>query len=126
MANALEVDSLDLALHAIHDPTRRRVLELLKDGERSVRQLTDAADVTQSAISQHLKVLREAELVAVRPEGTRRLYRIDTRGLNGVRAWVDSFWDDALDAFIRHADAARADSGGDTGGAVVHHRKEQS
>ena len=84
------------------------MLELLKGGERSVRELTDEADVTQSAVSQHLKVLREAELVAVRPEGTRRLYRIDTRGLTGVRAWVDSFWDDALDAFVRHADAAAA------------------
>lgn len=82
------------------------MLELLKGGERSVRELTDEADVSQSAVSQHLKVLREAELVAVRPQGTRRLYRIDTQGLSGVRAWVDSFWDDALDAFVRHADAA--------------------
>ena len=91
-------------LAALHDPTRLRVLELLRDGERSVRAITDEADVTQSTVSQHLKVLREAGLVAVRPDGTRRLYRVDTTGLSEVRAWVDSFWDDALAAFVRHAD----------------------
>jgi DNA-binding transcriptional ArsR family regulator len=100
MANAAEV------LTALHDPTRRRVLELLRDGERSVREITDEADVTQSAVSQHLKVLREARLVAVRPAGTRRLYRVDTTGLSEVRAWVDSFWDDALDAFVRHTETS--------------------
>lgn len=93
-----------MALAALHDPTRRRLLELLRDGEQSVREITDRADVTQSAVSQHLKVLRNAQLVSVRPEGTRRLYRVDTTGLSEIRAWVDSFWDDALDAFVRHAE----------------------
>lgn len=92
-------------LNALHDPTRLHVLELLRNGERSVREITDDADVTQSAVSQHLKVLHQAELVAVRPEGTRRLYRIDKAGLTEIRAWVDSFWDEALDAFVRHAES---------------------
>lgn len=92
-------------LAALHDPTRLRVFELLRNGERSVREITESAEVTQSAVSQHLKVLREAKLVAVRPEGNRRLYRIDTTGLSEVRAWVDSFWDGTLDAFVRHTEA---------------------
>jgi DNA-binding transcriptional ArsR family regulator len=91
-------------LDALGDPTRRVVLELLRGGERSVRQLTDAAAVSQPAVSQHLRVLRDAGLVTVRPEGTRRFYRIDLAGLAGLRAWVDGFWDDALAAFVTHAD----------------------
>ncbi|MEM8923047.1 MAG: metalloregulator ArsR/SmtB family transcription factor [Actinomycetota bacterium] len=93
------------ALNVLHDPTRRRVLELLRSGEQSVRQLTDQLDVTQPAVSQHLRVLKDAELVAVRPQGARRLYRIDPDGLGAIRAWVDSFWDDALTAFADHLDA---------------------
>jgi DNA-binding transcriptional ArsR family regulator len=98
MANAV------IPLDVLHDPTRRHVMELLRSGELSVRQLTDSSSVTQSAISQHLRVLREAGLVAARPEGTRRLYRVDREGLNAVRAWVDSFWDEALTAFVDYAD----------------------
>jgi DNA-binding transcriptional ArsR family regulator len=91
-------------LDALGDPTRRVVLELLRGGERSVRQLTDATAVSQPAVSQHLRVLRDAGLVTVRPEGTRRFYRVDLDGLAGLRAWVDGFWDDALAAFVTHAD----------------------
>lgn len=91
-------------LDVLHDPTRRHVLELLRGGERSVRELTDKSDVTQSAISQHLRVLREAGVVVARPVGTRRLYRIDPDGLGAVRTWVDSFWDDALTAFAAHGE----------------------
>ena len=91
-------------LDALGDPTRRVVLELLRGGERSVRQLTAATAVSQPAVSQHLRVLRDAGLVTVRPEGTRRFYRVDLDGLAGLRAWVDGFWDDALAAFVTHAD----------------------
>jgi DNA-binding transcriptional ArsR family regulator len=91
-------------LDALGDPTRRVVLELLRGGERSVRQLTDATAVSQPAVSQHLRVLRDAGLVTVRPEGTRRFYRVDLDGLAELRAWVDGFWDDALAAFVTHAD----------------------
>ena len=91
-------------LDALGDSTRRTVLELLRGGERSVRELTDAMGVSQPAVSQHLRVLREAGLVAVRPDGTRRLHRVDLDGLTGLRAWVDRFWDEALDAFVAHAE----------------------
>ncbi|MGI9610216.1 MAG: ArsR/SmtB family transcription factor [Acidimicrobiia bacterium] len=103
MANATTVQDASAALAVLHDPTRRRVLELLRDGERSVRELTEGTTVTQPAVSQHLRVLREAGLVVARPEGARRMYRVDPNGLAAIRAWVDSFWDDALAAFVSHA-----------------------
>ena len=83
------------------------MLELLRDGERSVRDLTDATEVSQPAVSQHLRVLREAGLVEVRPQGARRLYRVRPDGLSEVRAWVDRFWDEALVAFVEHAEGER-------------------
>ncbi len=94
----------ELALDALGSPARRVVLSLLRDGEQTVRELTDQLPVTQSAVSQHLKVLLEARLVDVRAEGTRRLYRVDTDGLAAVRAWVDQFWDTALGAFVDHVE----------------------
>ena len=100
-------EAIDLILHAVQDPTRRRLLELLRSGEDSVRELTDALPVTQGAVSQHLKVLRDADLVQARPDGTRRLYAITPDGLGPVRAWVDSFWDDALSAFAEHTERRR-------------------
>ncbi|MEL6891209.1 MAG: metalloregulator ArsR/SmtB family transcription factor [Actinomycetota bacterium] len=92
------------ALAAVHDPTRRAILEHLRSGERSVRELTDVLPVTQPAVSQHLRALRAADLVTVRPDGARRLYRIDRDGLASVRSWVDSFWDDALTSFVEHVE----------------------
>ena len=84
------------------------MLEVLQTDERSVREITDAVDVSQSAVSQHLKVLREAGVVRSRAVGTRRLYRVEVDGLVAVRAWVDSFWGDALDAFVDHARSEQA------------------
>ena len=104
MAPALE-DPAAQTLDALHDPTRRHVLELLRGGEQSVRELTDQSSVSQSAVSQHLRVLREAGLVDVRPSGARRLYRIDPDGFSALRRWVDQFWDDALEAFVQYAEA---------------------
>jgi DNA-binding transcriptional ArsR family regulator len=92
------------AFDALGDPTRRAVLELLRGGERTVGELVDALPVSQPAVSQHLKVLRDAGLVAARAEGTRRLYRVERDGLAAVRAYVDRFWDDVLDAFVAFAD----------------------
>jgi DNA-binding transcriptional ArsR family regulator len=89
---------------ALAEPTRRQVLEELRAGPRSVGQLTDAVPVSQSAVSQHLRVLREAGLVRERREGTRRLYRVDPDGLAMLRAYLDQFWDDALESFRRFAD----------------------
>ena len=94
----------ELALDAIGNPTRRRVLRLLQGGEQTVAELTTSLPMTQSAVSQHLRVLREANLVTVRAVGTRRLYSVDLDGLGEVRAWVDAFWDDILAAFTAHAE----------------------
>ncbi|MEM9466775.1 MAG: metalloregulator ArsR/SmtB family transcription factor [Actinomycetota bacterium] len=97
--------SHEAALDAVGNPTRRAVLRLLNGGASTVGELTDALPVTQGAVSQHLKVLREAGLVTVEADGTRNLYAVDLGGLGEVRAWVDSFWDDVLTAFTEHAES---------------------
>ncbi len=87
------------ALAALADPTRRRVFERLKSGPKPVGKIARGLPVSRPAVSQHLKVLKEAGLVTDRPEGTRRVYYIDPEGLGALRAWLDRFWDDALAAF---------------------------
>jgi DNA-binding transcriptional ArsR family regulator len=87
------------ALAALADPTRRRVFERLKKGPRAVSEVARGLPVSRPAVSQHLKALKEAGLVADRPEGTRRVYFIDPHGLGELRRWLDQFWDDALAAF---------------------------
>jgi DNA-binding transcriptional ArsR family regulator len=87
------------ALDALGDPTRRRVLELLRDGPRAVGELAADLPVSRPAVSQHLRVLKGAGLVSERKDGTRHLYRIDPQGLAALRAYLESFWDDALEAF---------------------------
>jgi len=84
------------ALAALADPTRRRVFERLKAGPRPVGAIARGLPVSRPAVSQHLKALKEAGLVADRPEGTRRVYFIDPHGLGALRKWLDRFWDDAL------------------------------
>ena len=73
---------------AISDPTRRAVLELLRNRERSVSQIAEPFHMTQPAVSQHLKVLREAGLVAVKSVGRERRYKLDPRPLHAVERWV--------------------------------------
>jgi len=87
------------ALAALADPTRRRIFEELRAGPKAVGAIAARLPVSRPAVSQHLKVLKEAELVADRPEGTRRVYYLDPRGLGALRAWLDQFWDQALVAF---------------------------
>lgn len=87
------------ALAALADPTRRRVFESLAAGPRPVGTIARGLPVSRPAVSQHLKVLKEAGLVTDRPEGTRRVYYIDPLGLGALRAWLDQFWDHALGAF---------------------------
>ena len=84
---------------ALHDPTRRTVLERLRSGPKPVGEIARGLPVTRPAVSQHLKVLKEAGLVDDRSEGTRRIYQIDPKGLGAMRAWLDQFWDSALTAF---------------------------
>jgi len=87
------------AFAALADPTRRAVLERLAAGPRAVGDLADGLPVSRPAVSQHLKVLKEAGLVSDRQDGARRIYAIDPKGLGAMRAWLDQFWDSALDAF---------------------------
>ncbi|MEU5872249.1 metalloregulator ArsR/SmtB family transcription factor [Glycomyces sp. NPDC047369] len=87
----------DLVFDALGDPVRRRIMELLAEGEAAAGTvaalLKDAFGISQPAVSQHLKVLREAGLVTVRAEGTRRIYAVDEAGLAAVRAWLARFED---------------------------------
>jgi DNA-binding transcriptional ArsR family regulator len=94
------------ALDALGDPTRRRVLGLLRARECTVGELTDALGLSQPAVSQHLRILESAALVTKRPAGTRRYYRLDGDGLAEARAWLDTLWDDVLDHFTAFAESA--------------------
>jgi DNA-binding transcriptional ArsR family regulator len=96
-------------LDALGDPTRRAVLKRLRGRPRSVGQIAEGLDVSRPAVSQHLKILKAARLVVDRPEGTRRLYAIDTRGIEAARKWLDAFWDEALAAFKEAAERAAAE-----------------
>ena len=87
------------AFAALADPTRREVFERLAQGPRSVGELAAHLPVSRPAVSQHLKVLKAAGLVTDRPQGARRVYQIDPQGLGQLRAWLDRFWDQALEAF---------------------------
>ena len=84
---------------ALTDPTRRTVFEQLRSGGKPVGEIARGLPVSRPAVSQHLKVLKDAGLVADRSEGTRRIYYIDPKGLGAMRAWLDQFWDAALTAF---------------------------
>src|SRR6202790_4102500 len=100
------------ALAALADPTRRVVFAPLKSGAQPVGAIARGLPVSRPAVSQHLKVLKEAGLVADRPEGTRRVYYIDPQGLGALRKWLDGFWDEALDKFRAEVEA-NVDSGKD-------------
>jgi DNA-binding transcriptional ArsR family regulator len=91
-------------LDALGDPTRRVVFQRLREGARSVTEISRGMKVTRPAVSQHLKVLKEAHLVTHHAEGTRRMYAIDSRGVEALRAWLDTFWDTALAAFKEAAE----------------------
>jgi DNA-binding transcriptional ArsR family regulator len=99
------------ALDALGDPTRRLVFKRLHNGVRSVREIAEGMDVSRPAVSQHLKVLKGAGLIVVRPEGTRRLYAVDRRGIEALRNWLDTFWDGALVAFKQAAEREAAREG---------------
>ncbi len=92
------------ALTVLADPTRRRVFERLRGGPRPVNMIAQGLPVSRPAVSQHLKVLKDAGLVEVRSEGVRRIYSLRREGLMELREWLDSFWGDALDAFALEAE----------------------
>jgi DNA-binding transcriptional ArsR family regulator len=87
------------ALAALADPTRRSVFETLRGGPRSVGDLAYGLPVSRPAVSQHLRVLKDAGLVRERREGTRNYYSVDGDGLADVREYFETFWDEALSAF---------------------------
>src|SRR5207302_6335802 len=101
MANAERVFA------ALTDPTRRTVFERLRSGPRPVGEIARDLPVSRPAVSQHLKVLKDAGLVAGRSEGTRRIYYIDPKGLGAMRAWLDQFWDAALTAFAAEVERSK-------------------
>jgi DNA-binding transcriptional ArsR family regulator len=91
--------NVNSALAALSDPTRRQVFQRLQSGALSVGEIAQDLPVSRPAVSQHLKVLKDAGLVADRAEGARRVYHIDPRGLAAIRTWLDQFWDVALEAY---------------------------
>ena len=92
----------EAAFHALADPRRRAILRLVRDRPRSVNEIAEKFDITQQAISLHLKVLRDAGLVAVRPRGQRRLYEVRPEGLASLRDFLAEFWPDHLQR-LKHA-----------------------
>ncbi len=91
---------------ALGDPTRRAIFERLLEGPRAVGELAARLPISRPAVSQHLRVLKDAGLVTDRAEGTRRLYTVHAAGLAKLRADLDRFWDHALAAFKHAAEAA--------------------
>jgi DNA-binding transcriptional ArsR family regulator len=89
----------DTALAALADPTRRAVFERLRGGPASVGEIAADLPVSRPAVSQHLKVLKEAGLVRDEADGARRVYEVDATGLAELRSWLEGFWDEALSAF---------------------------
>jgi DNA-binding transcriptional ArsR family regulator len=101
MANAYR--ALD-GFAALGDPTRRAIFERVAARPSAVGDLARGLPVSRPAVSQHLRVLKEAGLVSETPEGTRRIYRLDPRGIAAMRDWLEAHWDSTLDAFKAFAD----------------------
>lgn len=89
----------EAVLVALSDPTRRRIFEILAKGPRAVVELAAELPVSRPAVSQHLRVLKEAGLVVDRQVGTRRVYALNPQGLQALRGYLDQFWDRALASF---------------------------
>jgi DNA-binding transcriptional ArsR family regulator len=99
--------SLDRAFGALADPTRRRILRLVADRPRQAGELAEGFPVSRPAVSRHLRVLREAGLVAAKKEGRARVYHLSPRGLEQARRWMEDaekVWAAALESFRRHVE----------------------
>jgi DNA-binding transcriptional ArsR family regulator len=99
------------ALHALADPTRRTILEQLRQGPSPVGRLAASLPVSRPAVSQHLRVLKGAGLVRERRMGTRRVYSVELGGLVELRTYLDGLWGDVLQAFKAEAESAEARQG---------------
>lgn len=96
----------DVQLEALGDPTRRAILARLSSGALPVGELAKEFPISRPAISQHLRILKQANLVTDRPAGTRRLYQLNPEGFDSLRGYFDQFWGQALSAFARRIDEA--------------------
>jgi DNA-binding transcriptional ArsR family regulator len=96
-------------LGLLGDPTRRAIFELLARHPCTVGELAQQLPITRSAVSQHLRVLKDGGLVVSKAEGTRRIYRLNPDGVTALRAYLDRIWDEALTAFAKAAQAAPTD-----------------
>ena len=92
------------ALSALGDPSRRAIFEQVAAKPSAVNEIADGMIVGRSAVSQHLRVLKEAGLVSETPDGARRIYRLDPRGIAAVRDWLDDLWTRSLEDFVAFAD----------------------
>ena len=108
----------DAALRAIAEPRRREILRLVARDELAAGEIAAAFDVTRTAVSQHLTVLKNAGLLAERRDGTRRLYRARPEGLDGLRQFLDELWASSLDVARRLVEAERGISSGDDAAAA--------
>ncbi len=102
---------MDSTFDVLAEPQRRRILDLLRDGERPVGELVDRLEISQPGVSKHLRVLRDAGLVSVRPEGQRRLYGLRPEALAEVDRWLAPYrqlWGRRLDALEQHLDEGKA------------------
>jgi DNA-binding transcriptional ArsR family regulator len=98
-------ESTARVLDALADPTRRAVFERVARAPAAVGEIANDMPVSRPAVSQHLKVLKDAGLVAETAQGTRRIYRLDPRGIGAMRDWLDGFWASALDDFKAYAES---------------------
>ena len=101
----------DAGLGLLGDPTRRAIFELLARRPCSVGELAQQLPISRPAVSQHLRLLKDGGLVVSRPQGTRRVYRLNPDGVAALRAYLDRIWDEALTAFQKAAEAAPVDPG---------------
>jgi DNA-binding transcriptional ArsR family regulator len=104
---------METALKAIAAPRRREILRLVRDGELSAGEIASHFDVTRPAVSQDLTMLKEAGLVSERRNGTRRLYAARPEGLMDVKAFLEEFWDERLEALKREAEREEQSDGTD-------------
>lgn len=96
--------NMSVAFAALSDPTRQQIFERLSRRALAVGELADGLPVTRSAVSQHLKILKDAGLVTLRSEGTRNIYQVDPRGVAAMRDYLDRFWERALANFKREVE----------------------
>jgi DNA-binding transcriptional ArsR family regulator len=99
------------AFEALADPTRRRIVELVSEGERSAGEIASAFAISRPGVSKHLRVLREHGVIRSRSDGTRRLYSLDSEGLVELDDWIRQFWTNRLDALETELRRGQRDRG---------------